>query len=82
MGNDFMKQHFDITLGLTVREYETAGKLPFLKFQIGETRNVQRSEPPNGKTLPVGYNLTVLVFHVRAFGKTFAEAKRKLSVKI
>ncbi len=76
-----MKQHFDITLGLTVREYQKAGYLPFLKFQIGDIRNVQRTAKPQGMTLPYGYSMTVPVFHVRAFGKTFEEAKSKLTNK-
>lgn len=76
-----MKQHYDITLGLTVREYETSGdphQLPFLKFQIGEVRNVLRTAAPHPGVLPNGYNLTVPIFFLRSHGRTFNEAKARL----
>lgn len=75
-----MKQYFDIITGLTVREFpDSPTMLPTLKFQIGETLNVRRVQPPSGKTLPHGYDMTVPIFHVRAHGATLLQAKSRLS---
>jgi hypothetical protein len=76
-----MTQHFDITLGLTVREFAPTSNplaLPSMRFQIGETRTVFQSVPPMGRTLPVGYAMNVPVFHVLAMGETFQQSKKQL----
>ncbi len=73
-----MNEYFDPQIGFTVREF--FGSNNFMRFQIGEMRNIHRTAEPIGRTLPLGYAMMVKVFYMRAFGSTMDEAVNKLNL--
>jgi hypothetical protein len=78
---EMIREFYEPTLGLTVREHKTT-RWPFMRFQIGIMRSENRTVTADDPLTTVGgrvHHLTgVQFFHLLAWGATLEEATAKI----